>query len=367
MLVAYDAVGNRVEATRQTPRGSYVCPVCTEDVVAKPGRVVLPHFAHRTRSVCPSANETEAHLRAKSRLAAEFRDIGYEVALEEPHSNTRRVDVAVTVPHPTQPLRYAVEVQNSAISPTEMGHRFIADLKAGFACTGWIFVGERAKPLLAAAEGTEVRASQDILMAEHIFTFLDEGSCRELTAITGRRPSDWLGERLSPSRGTLGWLRGAKCLTPEGQLWSFNFEQVYRPGYGRHRGIQLKSTRRIERKIRMPFDLFGLPWGEGDDQRQQLAELMQDAVPDNDLPVDIDAATQLAAQALNLPNTPALGDWVQRTLASLHDIDERRSQLARTNASLRDQCQSFLLDNEPTFAHSCGWPAAPNATRAQSR
>lgn len=120
MLVAHDSAGTRIEASRRTPPAEYFCPTCGQPVVAKPGRVKIPHFAHVVRSDCPSAGESLDHLRGKKVLAEQFRVVGYEVALEEPHPRERRVDVAVTLPHPLRPLRYAVEVQNSAIDPREM-------------------------------------------------------------------------------------------------------------------------------------------------------------------------------------------------------------------------------------------------------
>jgi competence CoiA-like predicted nuclease len=147
MLVAHDSTGSRVEASRHTPPSQYFCPACRPRVIAKPGRIKVPHFAHTVTSHCPSAGESVDHLRAKRILAERFRAVGYEVVLEEPHSGERRVDVAVTLPHPHHPLRYAVEIQNSAIDPREMFRRFLADLESGFWWTAWVFTGSRAAPL----------------------------------------------------------------------------------------------------------------------------------------------------------------------------------------------------------------------------
>lgn len=257
MLVAHDSAGICVEASRRMEPAEYFCPSCGLPVVAKPGRVKVPHFAHAVRSDCPSAGESVDHLRAKMVLAEGFRAVGYEVALEEPHPRERRVDVAVTLPHPLRPLRYAVEVQNSAIDPREMFRRLLADLESGFWYTAWVFTGARAAPLLAADAGAEVRVPADVLSEERILTFPEGTKSRQqLTDLIGMDASGWIGDRLgSGSYGCVGGLYGVKCLDPDGLLWSVQFDRIARRDRATGgRGTPLQSTRRISRKRTMSFD-----------------------------------------------------------------------------------------------------------------
>lgn len=71
----------------------------------------------------------------------------------------RRVDVAVTVP---TGHRVAVEVQDSAISVTEMKRRNSADQRSGFFGTVWVFTSRRAARLLAARADHEIRVPDEI-------------------------------------------------------------------------------------------------------------------------------------------------------------------------------------------------------------
>lgn len=160
MLVALVPTGKRVEAARDLEAAPFGCPRCGSAVVLKRGRVKVAHFAHKPNAVCDWASESISHHLAKRVLADRFRGLGYVVELEEPHAAVnRRVDVAVTMP---TGHRIAVEVQDSAISVTEMKRRNHADKRAGFFGTAWVFTSKRAARLLAARADHEVRIPDEI-------------------------------------------------------------------------------------------------------------------------------------------------------------------------------------------------------------
>src|SRR4051794_414186 len=90
--------GVLVEAERGLGRDKYVCPLCLHEVVLKPGRVKVAHFAHAPGSDCPaSEHEGAEHLAAKKVLTTQFRKLGY-LAQPEEALRDRRVDIAVTMP-----------------------------------------------------------------------------------------------------------------------------------------------------------------------------------------------------------------------------------------------------------------------------
>lgn len=149
MLVAHDAAGAKVEASRDMRAEEFTCPTCSGPVLLKRGRVKVAHFAHLPDSECWSEPESVTHLRAKQLLAARWRGQGHQVTLEEVHhQHGRRVDVAVTVATRTGHVRVAVEVQDSAISVEDMKARTRIDRRLGFLHTLWVFTDKRAKALL---------------------------------------------------------------------------------------------------------------------------------------------------------------------------------------------------------------------------
>lgn len=149
MIVAKSGT-SLIEAERDTDKaGPYSCPLCAHPVVLKPGRVKVPHFAHRPGATCPAGeHEGAEHLAAKKVLAHQFRQLGYTVQLEEIFGAQRRVDVAVTMP---TGHRVAVEVQDSPISVDEMKLRMAIDRRNGFFATLWVWIGKR-RALLSQAE-----------------------------------------------------------------------------------------------------------------------------------------------------------------------------------------------------------------------
>jgi len=160
MLVAQCLSGERVEAARDLPDGTFACPHCSTAVILKRGRVKVAHFAHAPGAVCDWARESATHLLAKRVLADQFRALGYTVNLEESHpKETRRVDVAVTVP---SGHRVAVEIQDSAISVAEMKRRNAADRRSGFFGTVWVFTSARAYRLMIVGAAHEVRVPDEM-------------------------------------------------------------------------------------------------------------------------------------------------------------------------------------------------------------
>jgi hypothetical protein len=269
------------------------------------------------------------------------------------------VDVAVTLPHPEHRLRYAVEVQNSAIDPREMFRRFLADLESGFWWTAWVFTGARAAPLLAAAEGSEVRLPADVLATHPLVMFPEkERSGRQLTDLVGLDVNSWLGMRLSPSYGCVASMKGVKCLDTEGALWSVHLDDVARDDRRLGRaGTSLQSTKRVGRKRQIGFDLFGAVWGTGDAQRLALVSALAGSLPDTEALIDPDKLGLLTARALEVPHTTALDEWIRETLDSMGWPLRSHTTASR----LRNDTRIFVNhdSSDPLVAPACGWKAAP--------
>lgn len=325
-MVARNSDGERVEATRRLPRADYTCPVCHEAVVLKPGRIVVPHFAHQANLDCVASGESPRHLAAKRILADKFRAAGYEAALEESYpAASRRVDVAVTVPG--SEVRYAVEVQDSAITTQEMIRRTAADMRGPgrFLFTYWIWTGERADQLLTAPQGCEVRVTADVLHG----VFGDSEAC---------------------------------CLDVEKQeLWAVRLDKVVRPDREypdkTYPGAQLKTIHRIQRR-RIGFALFGdpnpTPESKPQTRERQLVLGEEDVIKlleeirgsslldDHDDPIFrseiIGQLTTLAGIAFGVPRTYMLQLWVTNALrfAGVRDIENR--------LEVRQTCERLHLD-----------------------
>jgi hypothetical protein len=155
----------RVEATRSLAPGDFRCPECGWGVVLKPGRVKVAHFAHRPGApACDAEGESLRHMAAKAVLARRFRGLGYDVVIEESHPDLRRrIDVAVTlVGAAGQPVRLAVEIQDSAIAVGEVKRRTAADKTAGFFATVWVFTTNRLARVASALPGDELRLPEEM-------------------------------------------------------------------------------------------------------------------------------------------------------------------------------------------------------------
>ncbi|MEV4249355.1 competence protein CoiA family protein [Streptosporangium canum] len=169
MLIAHDTNGLPVEAARDLPAGAFSCPACDGSMLLKRGQVKVPHFAHMPGTECWSEAESVSHLRSKNLLAEKFRQLGYDVQLEETYRDQgRRVDVAVTIPAWDRGSRVAVEVQDSAIDVETMKARTRIDRSLGFIGTLWVFTDKRAKVLLdVTGADIEVRIPNEMLWVDH--------------------------------------------------------------------------------------------------------------------------------------------------------------------------------------------------------
>lgn len=261
MLVA-EVASQRVEARRNLPDANYVCPDCRQPVILKRGRVKVAHFAHSAPADCSAVGESIRHLLAKAVLAEKYRELDYRVVLEERHpERRRRIDLAVYLPEreywPTTypPRQFAVEVQDSPISPREMVRRQNADLELGFSVpTVWIFTGQRADPFLSVPDGGQRRIPPEML-------HLDAGLAR-----------------------------GVRCLDASTKsLWHITFSDVVRPGRayldGSEYGEQkLKNTKRIHRR-QIGYRLLNeadfpvqVPSGRSTDNRHHVAQNARDTM-----------------------------------------------------------------------------------------
>lgn len=92
-------------------REQFFCPTCHAPLLMKIGEINIPHFAHKTLSVCDKFSEPESslHLQGKLLLYHFFYQLNFKVELEKYFSETRqRVDLLVA-------RHYAIEFQCSAI------------------------------------------------------------------------------------------------------------------------------------------------------------------------------------------------------------------------------------------------------------
>ncbi|MFE2078018.1 competence protein CoiA [Streptomyces misionensis] len=165
MLIAVQPGGDRVEASRDLPAGTYQCPMCESPVILKRGQKIAAHFAHTPDSGCPGAEpESWRHLLAKRVLAEEFTALGWVAQVEVSHPQAgRRVDVGVRIPTMRGARYIAVEVQDSAIQVDTMKARVAADQRIGYAATAWLFTSNRAANLLYAQPEHEVRVPDEML------------------------------------------------------------------------------------------------------------------------------------------------------------------------------------------------------------
>lgn len=151
--------GRRVMARAAERSGRYTCPdkECGGEVILRQGTRRIAHFAHRPGSTCQWAEETLGHMQAKLDIAAEYGRRGLTVSIEEPvpsPTGDRRADVLIVSPR-NPALRYAIEVQDSAIGEAELWRRTRAYRAVGV-CPVWISLvrNELWQPA-AEADGTQ--------------------------------------------------------------------------------------------------------------------------------------------------------------------------------------------------------------------
>lgn len=119
--------GTRVAASARRRSDRYVCPdaACGARVILKTGTRRIPHFAHKPGSACALAWESEDHMQAKLDIAGEYLRRGLRAEVEVPVPSPiedRRADVLIASPR-NERLRYAIEIQDSAIGEEELWRR----------------------------------------------------------------------------------------------------------------------------------------------------------------------------------------------------------------------------------------------------
>lgn len=124
MLVAKDQYGNEVVAFNKSMEEldfirhqPLFCPECHGKVILKAGQIMTPHFAHLSQSNCNHHGESEEHLSGKIQLFNWFKQLGYNVTLEQTLSSiNQRVDLLVKVNHKL----IAIEYQCAPISHSQL-------------------------------------------------------------------------------------------------------------------------------------------------------------------------------------------------------------------------------------------------------
>ena len=125
--------------------GSYVCPVCGEAVIVKNGSLVIPHFAHKSKTDCdtftqdmsawhkwwqnrfPKANQEhveELQIRVRDYHSAAIRNNFWRSTVDDLISR-HQMDEVITIKHraDVRACGYVIEFQNSPISREEFNER----------------------------------------------------------------------------------------------------------------------------------------------------------------------------------------------------------------------------------------------------
>src|SRR5699024_753791 len=108
-----------IKELRTTP---FYCPVCSEKVIMKAGRLVAPHFAHYVKANCLMAvgGESEAHIRGKKELFHWLQKQKYKVSLEHFVKEIKQIpDIMLFF----RRRKIAIEFQCSIISVEEVSER----------------------------------------------------------------------------------------------------------------------------------------------------------------------------------------------------------------------------------------------------
>lgn len=113
MIVALDWLNRRVGPT---PGARAFCPVCSENMIAKCGEIVVHHWAHEGGTDCDpwSEHETPWHAEWKQRFPADWREV--VVPPLPDGTGPHRADVRTT-------SGLVIEIQHSSISPAEIRER----------------------------------------------------------------------------------------------------------------------------------------------------------------------------------------------------------------------------------------------------
>lgn len=127
MLIALDKDGKRLNLLESLPEpGKFYCPACKGEVILKKGRIVRPHFAHRSLAACDSwsENESEQHLALKERLYDWFSE---EVELEKYLPELKQTPDLLVKGH------LAIEIQCSSLPIDRLRERTQTYQEQGYA------------------------------------------------------------------------------------------------------------------------------------------------------------------------------------------------------------------------------------------
>ncbi|WP_164669460.1 competence protein CoiA [Virgibacillus doumboii] len=120
----------RVEITKLKRQETFLCPTCNEEVIAKAGSQMIPHFAHRSKSNCPSqeGGEGSYHEKGKMLLFQWLKHQNLDVQLEAYLPEIKqRPDILVRLKHKA----VAIEYQCARVPPEQIRKRNEGYHKAG--------------------------------------------------------------------------------------------------------------------------------------------------------------------------------------------------------------------------------------------
>lgn len=120
----------RTEIITLKQKESFRCPTCSEEVIVKAGSQMIPHFAHRSKSNCPSQEGGEGgyHEKGKLLLFQWLKHQNLDVQLEAYLPEIRqRPDILIRLNHKT----VAIEYQCARVPPEQIRKRNEGYHKAG--------------------------------------------------------------------------------------------------------------------------------------------------------------------------------------------------------------------------------------------
>ena len=190
MLVALQR-GSRVFAIHAIRSSEHSCPACGERVTLKRGKKRIAHFAHRPGSDCQSARgESLAHMMAKMEIFSVLQERGVNCDVEVPvptRMGERRADVLITT---KMNYRFAIEVQQTPISPDA-----VAERTAAYASNeiGVVWLPVLRAPLLAELSNIDERRINRTLVKKVVVNTFEKW----VESFPGRSCWCWDPERLA--------------------------------------------------------------------------------------------------------------------------------------------------------------------------
>ncbi|MGE6260192.1 competence protein CoiA [Heyndrickxia sporothermodurans] len=118
---------------------SFYCPQCQEEVILKIGKIKIPHFSHKSNSICTNSEpESEVHLQGKIDLYKWLKHNGISVEMEKYLMEIRqRPDLFVQ----KNGKKYAIEFQCSPIQYKDIKRRTLGYFSLNIIPI-WILGGE---------------------------------------------------------------------------------------------------------------------------------------------------------------------------------------------------------------------------------